>query len=106
MSLFAMTALGLHISPWTVTLYVILGLTLGWYDAVMEPIIQRHAPADCESTIISIGRSLSQVFYCAGVMIVNSAGNLGIQWAFIANAVLYGPLVVVIARRLSRIPLE
>lgn len=100
-SLSAMGLLSLHITIWTVGLYLIIGMVDGWYQATMAPIVQALAPKDMQSTIVSVAISLGQLIYIVAVSIVNVAGNFGVQWAFIANALFFAPLVVITSYKLS-----
>lgn len=99
-SLGAMAVLSFSVTLWTVGLYGIFGLVRGWYSAVMSPVVQRHTPEDMQSTVFSISGSLSQLLYVGAVVVVNLAGNAGVQWAMVANALLFAPLVLLVAFKL------
>ncbi len=100
--LLAMAILSVHVSLWTIGLYAIFGLIRGWYEAVIAPIVQHHTPEDIQSTVFSVSGSLSQLLYIGTVVVVNYAGNFGVQWTLAANALLFTPLITVIAFRLAR----
>ncbi|HYG83344.1 MAG TPA: MFS transporter [Verrucomicrobiae bacterium] len=101
-SLLAMLTLAWQTNLWTIGLYAVFGLARGWYAAVMAPIVQRHTPDDMQSTVFSVSGSLGQLLYIVVVIAVNGAGNWGVQWAMLANALLFLPLVLLVVARLKR----
>ncbi|MBL8159792.1 MFS transporter [Candidatus Saccharibacteria bacterium] len=101
--LVALVVLSVHVSALTIGLYAIFGLSRGWYEAVMPPMVQSRTPGTMQSTVSSVAGSVSQLLYMPVVSLVNLAGNHGPQWTMAANAAIFAPLVVLIAVRLKRL---
>lgn len=100
-SLGAMGLLSARLTIWTVGVYLVIGVADGWYSATMTPIVQALAPKDMQSTIVSLATSLGQFIYIGAVSIVNIAGNFGVQWALLTNALFFTPFVVIVGYKLS-----
>jgi MFS family permease len=97
-----MFMLSYSISGWTVGLYALLGLSRGWYSAILPPLVQHHTPDSMQSTVFSINTSLSQLLYIAVVTVVSMAGNISVGTAMMVNAIIFFPFVAVVALKLKK----
>lgn len=92
----ALTVLSTGVSAWTIGSFAVIGIAVGWIYAITSPLIQKHAPDDIQSAVMSVAETLSQLSYIVAVAAIGLVANFGIQWALLANAVLYIPLLLVL----------
>ena len=98
--LIAMLVLSFAVTLWSIGLYAVFGLARGWGAAVYEPMIQRHAPLEDQTTILSVASSLSQLLYIPLVWGVNSLGNSDIRYVVLGNMLIFLPLVCLVGYKL------
>lgn len=87
----------------TIWFYAGFGFVRGWGAGVLPPIVQRHSPADSQSTVLSVASSVAQLMYIPLVWGFGALGDAGPQWSIAANLALFAPVLVVIYRNLRRL---
>gem|GEM_PF-5645625 len=101
LSLASMALLAVTVTWWTIGLYGLIAIAGGWSSAVARPIFNTQVPAqDIMSTAASVRTSVYMIFYIVGVLVVGLGGNFGVQWALLANVVLFLPFAVLCAKYL------
>lgn len=84
----------------TVSLYVGIGLTRGWYAALLEPMVQRHAPSDFHATVLSIVGTVSGGLYMLCVWGFTALADISYQLAMGIWLLAVGPALVLTASKL------
>jgi MFS family permease len=102
----ALTVLLTGVSAWTIGSFALIGVASGWIYAVTPTLVQKHAPDDMQSTVMSVAVTLSQLAYVIAVASVGFIANFGIQWALLANVVLYIPLLLILTFTGSKMKLK
>jgi len=103
LTIFALMIMSIHLSVFTVCLYVILGADFGWNCAVMKPMMQDLIPMDSQSTAMSLIDTLSRLFYIPLVWVVGIAGNSNIRLSMVATIMIFLPLVILITIKLRHL---
>lgn len=86
----------------TVSLYAGIGLARGWYAALLEPMIQRHAPSEFHATILSIAGTVSGCLYMLCVWGFTALADVSYQLAMGGWLIAVGPTLVLAASKLRR----
>lgn len=86
----------------TVGLYGLFGLIRGWSSVTMTVLVQHRAPKAIQTTVSSVASSIGRLLFVPLVAIVNAAGNHDIRQAFLANAIVFLPLMLLTVRGLNR----
>jgi len=103
MVLSALTVMSLGLNIFTVWLYAVLGLALGWNSATLKPMLQEEIPADTQATALSIADTFSQIIYAPLVWIVGLAGSANIRFSMIATIVIFAPFMLLTAKKLKNL---
>lgn len=103
LALVAMGVLSLHLSIWTVGVFLVVHIVRGWIFTAMPPLIQKETPQDLKATISSLSATLSQLLGVIVVFVITHVGdNYGVSWGFAVNVAIFIPLVTITAWRLRR----
>ena len=95
-----LAVMSINLSLATIWLYALLGISQGWSQSVLLPMVQNHSPGDVQSTVVSIAKSASQLLYIPLVWAVNAVGTIDIRLTMVATIMLFAPLAIIVARRL------
>lgn len=96
LALAAMSVLSLHLSIWTVGVFLVVHIVRGWIFTAMPPLIQKETPQDLKATISSLSATLSQLLSVIVVFVITYAGdNYGVSWGFAVNVAIFIPLVII-----------
>ena len=102
-SLGAMAVLAIAVTPWTIGMFVIIGLTAGWCSALFRVLIQREGDDDELSFTKSVGQCVNIVIYVVVTFVVGwVASRFGAQAAIVANISMFLPIVLLCGWKLSR----
>lgn len=90
----AIVGLSVNISVGTVGLYLLIGFTRGWSNAITAPLIQKIVPDGDKATIVSVYGSLSSII---GIIIMLVLGGLAgenpqsyVRWMLVIVALIIG----------------
>lgn len=99
----AMAIASINLTLATVVLHIVVVHTMRrWISITIYPLVHRAAPANILATVSSLMSSVSIVLYMGVVIVINFAGNLGVRWGIATNAILFLPLVVIVALKLRQ----
>lgn len=102
-SLAVMALTSAHLVLWTVLLHIcIVHLVRRTITITLYPLVHKAAPDDIQATIGSLMSSTSHALYMIVVVVINFAGNHGVQWGIAANAILFLPLVAIVTLRMRQ----
>lgn len=103
-SLLTMFVTSLFFSPWTAGIHIILvQIVRSYLMNCLRPLVYQEAPDDIQATVGSLLNSISQALYIVVVFAVYFAANHGVQWGIATNALIFTPLVAVVAWRHRKI---
>lgn len=103
-TVFAYVILGSGVSAMTIGFSWLFALTRGWFIATLNPLVQHHAPAGIQSTVISVASLARRLLYIPLVIIVNTLGTYSLERALLGSALIYASFSVLIARGLRAKP--
>ncbi len=92
--LLGLTVLSFSISPYTVWCYLLLGLAQGWTASAMRAVVQHHAPADVQATVLSVASTAGRVLYVPMVIIVGIAADHSLR---LATGIMVGAFMLPVA---------
>lgn len=102
-SLLIMTTTSIHFTLWTVGLHIIVvQMVRIWIGYTLQPLIHEAAPNNIQATVGSLANSALRMLYIVAVLPVNFAAAQGVQWGIVVNALLFIPLVAIVAWGLAK----
>lgn len=98
-SLTVMVVTSVHFTLWTAALHIVAVQVIRVLLVTsLSPLIQQAAPDEIQSTVASLGSTISQSLYIIVVVAINFAADHGVRWGIAANFLLFAPLVVIAIR--------
>ena len=98
----AALAMSIHLSVFTLCLYVFFGIAQGWTSVTMMPQIKIHTKGKLQVTVESIAKVCSQLYYIVAVWLIGRAADIKLEYAALATILLFVPLAIPVAIRLKR----
>ncbi len=97
----SMGSISCQLSLTTIWLYLLMGVVQGWTGSTLLPLVQRYAPAEEQTTIISLAHVFSRLVYVPASLIIGWVAGINIGLTPLANLLVFaflGVLVVVLMR--------
>jgi len=88
---------------WTVWLFALTGVAIGFPGVLLLPDIQRSTEARYQTMVVSMGATLQRLIYIPAVFLVNLFANDAPQNALTASLVLFLPFALLLLIPLGRI---
>ncbi len=97
----SMTTLFISINEFTIWIYLLNGITQGWTGATLIHRIHTRASAKEQTSVASIAKVFSQMFYVPVVWIVGVAADIEVRYACLATIVIFIPLGLLVLKSLK-----
>ncbi|MDR1793849.1 MAG: MFS transporter [Erysipelotrichaceae bacterium] len=81
--------ISIHLNLLTVWFYLLMGVTQGWTNATMLPLVQKYTKPSEETSVISLTRSVGQLLYLPTVWLVNKVADINIFYGIYASLVVF-----------------
>lgn len=98
----SMVALSVNLDIWTVWWYLLMGVTQGWTGATLMPMVQKQAPPEEQTSIISLAKVVGQMLYIPVSLITGWAADIDLRCATLATIVMFLPLGMILVSGLKR----
>lgn len=102
LTIFGLGIMSLHFSIVTVWLYLLMGVVQGWSSAAMPPLMQNHAKASEQTSVISTANVVSQLLYIPAVWLIGVAADIKLECSMLATLLIFVPLSIPITIKLKR----
>ncbi|MDR1300549.1 MAG: MFS transporter [Candidatus Nomurabacteria bacterium] len=91
-----------HFGMATVWLYSLMGLAQGWTSAAMMPLVQQHAHASEQTSIVSAAKVIAQLLYIPSVWLIGVATDIKTEYSMLATLLIFLPLSLPILIKLRK----
>ncbi len=96
-------ALSVSVSLMTIGLYAGFGFARGWYAATLIPMVQRHTPADIQTTVLSVAGSAAQIVYIPAGWLLGYLADISLQTSVLGSMIIFLPAFVWVILAIQRL---
>lgn len=90
------------LSIWTIWFYLLVGLAQGWTGAALMPLVQNHAPASEQTSIVSLTKVFGQMLYIPAVYLIGIAADIELRYAATMTLIIFLPLGFLVIRAMQK----
>lgn len=98
----SMGILSIRINIWTVGFYLLMGVTQGWTDATLMPLVQEVTPAPEQASVISFAKTIGELIYIPTVYIMGWLADFDLRYAALATLLIFLSFGIFLTLKLTR----
>lgn len=92
--------MSIHFSIVTIWLYLLMGVTQGWTNAAMLPLVQNRVSPSEQTSIISVAKVVAQFIYIPTVWLIGLAADIKLEYSMLMTLVIFLPISIPIIAKL------